>query len=132
MKSSRLELRLEEADLESARRLAREQGTSVSSVVRLLIRSASNVRGDGIPAIVLDKRTFAKYVRNVRALGHLYNQAVHALNTLAKIACEEGVEPLDLTEALGQVSWQLNAVQSEAESIRTQAAELTGRPAVFE
>lgn len=107
MKTSRLELRLEEADLEAARKLARENNTSVSSVVRLLIRSASSAPEETLPVFVLDKRTFARYVRNIRSLGHLYNQAVHALNTLAKIAREEGIEPLDLTEALEAVSWQL-------------------------
>lgn len=132
MKSSRLELRLEESDLESARSLARTHAMSVSALIRLLIRSAASASPDAVHTVVIDKKTFARYVRNIRALGHLYNQAVHALNTLAKIAREEGIEPLDLTEALEAVSWQLNAVRDESEAVRAQAVELTGRQIVFE
>jgi uncharacterized protein (DUF1778 family) len=132
VKTARLEIRLEPKERELAGELARRYGTTVSDLMRLLIRAAvASPSSAAQPVLVLDKRTLAQYVRNVRALGHLLNQSTHALNAIAKAVSESGVDALDLTEAMEGVSYGLDEVRRDAAEVRHQAAELTGMPVVF-
>ena len=119
VKTARLEIRLEPKERELADELARHYGTTVSDLMRLLIRAAAaNPSFTAQPILVLDKRTLAQYVRNVRALGHLLNQSTHALNAIAKAVRESGVDALDLTEAMEGVSYSLAEVRRDADSDR--------------
>ena len=133
VKTARLEIRLEPKERELADELARHYGTTVSDLMRLLIRAAAaNPSSTAQPILVLDKRTLAQYVRNVRALGHLLNQSTHALNAIAKAVRESGVDALDLTEAMEGVSYSLAEVRGDADAVREQAGRLTGMPLVFQ
>jgi antitoxin component of RelBE/YafQ-DinJ toxin-antitoxin module len=133
VKTARLEIRLEPKERELAGELARRYGTTVSDLMRLLIRAAAaNPSFTAQPILVLDKRTLAQYVRNVRALGHLLNQSTHALNAIAKAVRESGVDALDLTEAMEGVSYSLAEVRRDADAVRQQAGRLTGMPLVFQ
>lgn len=132
MKTARLEIRLDPRELELVKRLATHYGTTVSDLMRMLIKAASVSPGEGHPSfLVLNRQTLASYVRNVRALGHLLNQSTHAINAIAKAVRESGVDALDLVEALEGVSWGLEAVRRDVADVRRQAAELTGMPVVF-
>ena len=133
VKTARLEIRLEPKERERAGELARRYGTTVSDLMRLLIRAAvASPSSAAQPVLVLDKRTLAQYVRNVRALGHLLNQSTHALNAIAKAVRESGVDALDLTEAMEGVSYSLAEVRRDADAVRQQAGRLTGMPLVFQ
>ena len=133
VKTARLEIRLEPKERELADELARHYGTTVSDLMRLLIRAAAaNPSSTAQPILVLDKRTLAQYVRNVRALGHLLNQSTHALNAIAKAVRESGVDALDLTEAMEGVSYSLAEVRRDADAVRQQAGRLIGMPLVFQ
>ena len=133
VKTARLEIRLEPKERELAGELARRYGTTVSDLMRLLIRAAvASPSSAAQPVLVLDKRTLAQYVRNVRALGHLLNQSTHALNAIAKAVRESGVDALDLTEAMEGVSYSLAEVRRDADAVREQAGRLTGMPLVFQ
>lgn len=133
VKTARLEIRLEPRERELAGELARRYGTTVSDLMRLLIRAAAvSPPCAARPVLVLDKRTLAQYVRNVRALGHLLNQSTHALNAIAKAVRESGVDALDLTEAMEGVSYSLAEVRKDASAVREQAGRLTGMPLVFQ
>jgi uncharacterized protein (DUF1778 family) len=133
VKTARLEIRLEPKERELAGELARRYGTTVSDLMRLLIRAAvASPSSAAQPVLVLDKRTLAQYVRNVRALGHLLNQSTHALNAIAKAVRESGVDALDLTEAMEGVSYSLAEVRRDADAVRQQAGRLTGMPLVFQ
>ena len=133
VKTARLEIRLEPRERELAGELARRYGTTVSDLMRLLIRAAAVIPSSTVqPVLVLDKRTLAQYVRNVRALGHLLNQSTHALNAIAKAVRESGVDALDLTEAMEGVSYSLAEVRRDADTVRQQAGRLTGMPLVFQ
>ena len=133
VKTARLEIRLEPRERELAGELARRYGTTVSDLMRLLIRAAAvSPSSSAQPVLVLDKRTLAQYVRNVRALGHLLNQSTHALNAIAKAVRESGVDALDLTEAMEGVSYSLAEVRRDADAVRQQAGRLTGMPLVFQ
>ena len=133
VKTARLEIRLEPKERELADELARHYGTTVSDLMRLLIRAAvASPSSAAQPVLVLDKRTLAQYVRNVRALGHLLNQSTHALNAIAKAVRESGVDALDLTEAMEGVSYSLAEVRRDADAVRQQAGRLTGMPLVFQ
>lgn len=132
MRPKQLHVMLAPEELDALQALADGLGMNVSTTIRTLINAAEPTALANTGTLILDKRTFARYVRNVRALGHLLNQATHALNALAKIAREEGIEPLDLAEALEAVSYELKGVREESALIRKQAGELTGRPVVFE
>ena len=133
VKTARLEIRLEPRERELAGELARRYGTTVSDLMRLLIRAAAVIPSSTVqPVLVLDKRTLAQYVRNVRALGHLLNQSTHALNAIAKAVRESGVDALDLTEAMEGVPYSLAEVRRDADAVREQAGRLTGMPLVFQ
>lgn len=133
VKTARLEIRLEPRERELAGELARRHGTTVSDLMRLLIRAAAASPSSAVqPVLVLDKRTLAQYVRNVRALGHLLNQSTHALNAIAKAVRESGVDALDLTEAMEGVSYSLAEVRRDADAVREQAGRHTGMPLVFQ
>ena len=133
LKTARLEIRLEPRERELAGELARRYGTTVSDLMRLLIRAAAVIPSSTVqPVLVLDKRTLAQYVRNVRALGHLLNQSTHALNAIAKAVRESGVDALDLTEAMEGVPYSLAEVRRDADAVREQAGRLTGMPLVFQ
>lgn len=132
-RSVQLHVMLSQEEMAALRSLASSLGCSVSDAVRLLARAGSaSGTGGTSHVLVLDKRTFARYVRAVRSLGNLLNQSAHALNYIAKAVREAGVDALDLQEALEDVSLELSEVQREAEAIRAHAGELTGMPAVFQ
>ena len=126
-----LHVMLSPEEMSSLRSLAFSLGTTVSDAVRVLVQAGTKAGADGATVLVLDRRTLVRYVRNVRALGHLLNQSTHALNAIAKAVRESGVDALDLAEALEGVSYGLAEVRREAAEIRRQAAELTGMPVVF-
>jgi antitoxin component of RelBE/YafQ-DinJ toxin-antitoxin module len=132
MKTARLEIRLDPKEAELVKDLAAHYGTTVSDLMRMLIKAAAVAPGEARPSfLVLDRQTLAQYVRNVRSLGHLLNQSTHALNAIAKAVRESGVDALDLTEAMEGVAYSLGEVRSQADSVRSQAAELTGMPVLF-
>jgi hypothetical protein len=124
---------LSEEEMSSLRSLADSLGTTVSDTVRLLARAGATAPREARPpaSLVLDRRTLAAYVRNVRSLGHLLNQSTHALNAIAKAVRESGVDALDLAEAMEGVTYGLGEVRRDAAEVRRQAAELTGMPVVF-
>ena len=126
-----LHVMLSPEEMSSLRALAYSLGTTVSDAVRVLVQAGTKAGADGATVLVLDRRTLASYVRNVRSLGHLLNQSTHALNAIAKAVRESGVDALDLAEAMGGVSYGLDEVRRDAAEVRRQAAELTGMPVVF-
>ena len=126
-----LHVMLSPEEMSSLKALAYSLGTTVSDTVRILVQAGAKAGAGGATALVLDRRTLVRYVRNVRALGHLLNQSTHALNAIAKAVRESGVDTLDLPEALEGVSYGLAEVRRDASEIRRQAAELTGMPVVF-
>ena len=126
-----LHVMLSQEEMSSLRALAFSLGTTVSDAVRILVQAGAKAGTDGATVLVLDRRTLARYARNVRSLGHLLNQSTHALNAIAKAVRESGVDALDLTEALEGVAYGLAEVRRDAAEVRRQAAELTGMPVVF-
>ena len=127
-----LHVMLSEEEMSSLRSLADSLRTTVSDTVRLLARAGAAAPSGAVAGVlVLDRRTLAAYVRNVRSLGHLLNRSTHALNTIAKAVRESGVDALDLAEAMDGVSYRLDEVRRDAAEVRRQAAELTGMPVVF-
>ena len=127
-----LHVMLSEDEMSALRALAGTLGTTASDTVRILIQagSASPSAVEGA-TLVLDRQTLARYIRNVRALGHLLNQSTHALNAIAKAVRESGVDALDLTEAMEGVSYGLDEVRRDAADVRRQAAALIGMPVVL-
>ncbi len=127
-----LHVMLSEEEMSSLRLLADSLGTTVSDTVRLLAQAGAAAPGSATAGVlVLDRRTLAAYVRNVRSLGHLLNQSTHALNAIAKAVRESGVDALDLAEAMEGVTYGLDEVRRDAAEVRRQAAQLTGMPVVF-
>ena len=80
-----LHVMLSDEEMSSLQSLADSLGTTVSDTVRLLARAgAATPDGAAAGVLVLDRRTLAAYVRNVRSLGHLLNQSTHALTRLPR------------------------------------------------
>ena len=127
-----LHVMLSEEEMSSLRSLSDSIDMTVSDTVRLLAQAGTTAPGGAAASVlVLDRRTLAAYVRNVRSLGHPLNQSTHALNAIAKAVRKSGVDALDLAEAMEGVSYGLGEVRRDAAEGRRQAAELTGMPVVF-
>lgn len=127
-----LHVMLSEDEMSALKALASSLGTTASDTVRILIQagSASPSAVEGT-TLVLDRQTLARYIRNVRSLGHLLNQSTHALNAIAKAVRESGVDDLDLTEALKDVSYGLAEARRDAADVRQQAEAFIGMPVVL-
>ena len=133
MKTARLEIRLDPEELALVKELARRYGTTVSDLMRLLIKAAAASPSESTqPTLILDKRTLSALVRNVRALGHLLNQSAHALNTVALVASRDGIDAQDFAEQLGLVRLGLEEVRRDAEAVREQATAIAGMPVVLQ
>ena len=127
-----LHVMLAPEEMASLRSLSDSIDMTVSDTVRILIQAGRNSGPVGLEMLVFDRKTLVRYVRNVRSLGHLLNQSTHALNSIAKAVRESGVDALDLTEVLEGVSYELEELRRDAETIRQQGAKLADMPVVYE
>ena len=82
--ASQLNLRMSPEELTQVKRLAQSCNLTVSDLIRALIQLPQDaVDGNTRTLLVIDTKTHARLQREMRRWGYHYNQAVHALNTLA-------------------------------------------------
>ena len=82
-----INVRLTDEEKDRVTALAKSNGTSVSQLVRVLIKLPDGFVSDGArTAVVIDRTSVPRLEREMRRWGNHYNQAVHALNRIAYYA----------------------------------------------
>lgn len=121
-----LHVRMSEAEIASAKRLARELGMTVSDLLRVLLQlPAEAVRGGG-SLVVVDRTTAARISREMTRWGHHYNQAVHALNAIAYYLRSNDMDAPEVMEELARAERTLAGMQPGVESLRKEVSALSG------
>ena len=121
-----LHVRMSEAEIASAKRLARELGMTVSGLLRVLLQlPAEAVRGGG-SLVVVDRTTAARISREMTRWGHHYNQAVHALNAIAYYLRSNDMDAPEVMEELARAERTLAGMQPGIESLRKEVSALSG------
>ena len=121
-----LHVRMSEAEIASAKRLARELGMTVSDLLRVLLQlPAEAVRGGGL-LVVVDRTTAARISREMTRWGHHYNQAVHALNAIAYYLRSNDMDAPEVMEELARAERTLAGMQPGIESLRKEVSALSG------
>ena len=121
-----MHVRMSEAELASAKRLAGELGMTVSDLVRALLQLPAQAVGEKTRLVVIDRTTAARLSREMTRWGHHYNQAVHALNAIAYYLRANEMDAPDVTEELRRAERRLAEMQPGVESLRREVAELSG------
>lgn len=108
-----LHVRMSDREMESAKSVARELGMTVSDLVRILLQLPAGEARGGARLVVVDRTTTAKLSREMTRWGHHYNQAVHALNTIA-LFIRRGSPPRapELEAMLGRACSTLEEVEA--------------------
>lgn len=121
-----LHVRMSEAEIASAKRLARELGMTVSDLLRVLLQlPAEAVRGGG-SLVVVDRTTAARLSREMTRWGHHYNQAVHALNAIAYYLRSNDMDAPEVIDELARAERTLAGMQPGIESLRKEVSALSG------
>ncbi|OUO19204.1 hypothetical protein [Collinsella sp. An307] len=121
-----LHVRMSEAEIASAKRLARELEMTVSDLLRVLLQlPAEAVRGGG-SLVVVDRTTAARISREMTRWGHHYNQAVHALNAIAYYLRSNDMDAPEVMEELARAERTLAGMQPGIESLRKEVSALSG------
>lgn len=121
-----ISLRLTEGDLRLVQERCRDHGLTRSDYIRQLVR-ADAVTGDtGMRRIlVLDRTSVLSIAKEMRAWGRHYNQAVHALNIMAKYLRNAwDVDGGDVSDQLSLVRIKLDDIEGGRRRIEGRIDEL--------
>ena len=106
----RLHVRVGEADIERARKLADTLDITTSALVRLLLQlPAKDVAARR--HVVLDLTCANRLYRELNQWGYQQNQAVHAPNRIAYYLRREAMDASDVLEELASVERQLERLR---------------------
>lgn len=122
-RSRRIDLRVTEEDLASAKALADECDMTVSDVVRVLLRLPREyVAGaDARPVLVVDAVSARKLARETRWWGYQYNQIAHALNRIAMYLRRDMCDAADALEQLQVVEEKVDRANADIAVLRSEA-----------
>lgn len=113
----RLHVRVSEAGVERAQRLARTLNITTSALVRLLLQlPAEDVAAQR--HVVLDLTCANRFYRELNQWGYQQNQAARALNRIAYYLRHEVMDASDVLE-------ELSSVERQLERLRDRTSELT-------
>jgi hypothetical protein len=121
-----ISVRLTEVDFRLLQERCRAHGVSRSDYIRQLARADAVVGDVGAGRVlVLDRTTMLGVAKEMRAWGRHYNQAVHALNVMAKYLRNAwNVDGDDVAEQLVHVRSKLDSVMRGQEDIAARIDEL--------
>lgn len=126
-----LHIRMSEKELSSAKRLAGACGLTLSDLVRVLLQLPSDRIKNGGRLVVVDRTTAAKLSREMTRWGHHYNQAVHALNSIAYYLRANDMDSLDVIEELERARLKLEAMQPGIAALQEEASALSESALAF-
>lgn len=122
-----IHVRMSEDEVARAKALARILGMTLSDLIRTLLQMPTSSVGGGGNLIVIDRVTALKLSREMRRWGHHYNQAVHALNSIAYYLRANDMGTSDVLEELDRTSARLAAMQPGIEALRCEAEAIPER-----
>lgn len=122
-RSRRIELRVTEEDLASAKALADECDMTVSDVVCVLLRlPRSYVNGtDPRPVLVVDAVSARRLARETHWWGYQYNQIAHTLNRIAMYLRRDMRDAVDALEQLQVIEEKVDRVNADIAVLRAEA-----------
>lgn len=110
-RARRCAVRLSEREYAALRSAADASGCTMSDLMRsVAVASVLAGPGEGRRVIAYDRAEMSRLAYQVRALGLQYNQALRALNTLAK---RDWVDPSAGNAALREIAALLSAVEGD-------------------
>lgn len=118
---------MSEDEVARAKALAKSLGMTLSDLIRTLLQMPAPSVGEGDTLIVIDRTTAVKLSREMRRWGHHYNQAVHALNSIAYYLRANDMDTSDVLEELDRTSARLAAMQPGIETLRCEAEAISER-----
>lgn len=118
--------RLSDSDFERFHANAEKLGLAPSEYIRYLIRIPVEPHGHegGYSVVVLDRATMGRIHGELVRQGHHYNQAVHALNTVALFTRRGGSNVEYFAEQLDKANERLDRVRERQEGIGEQLARI--------
>ena len=121
-----ISIRLTEDDFQLVQERCREHGLSRSDYIRQLARADAVVGETGMRRVlVLDRTSVLAIAKEMRAWGRHYNQAVHALNVIAKyLRSDWRVDADEAADLLVSVKSKLDDVRRGQEGIEGRIDEL--------
>ena len=127
----RLDLRISRQDKTLLKRRCEEFGMTQTDYMRMLINLPLRMVDEGMEEesdlFVIDRWGAAKIAGQIRRLGYLYNQSVHALNAIAYYLKRDEADCRDALDALGHATEKLNAVDDGIRGISEQLNSLIGK-----
>lgn len=122
-----IHVRMSEDEVARAKALAKSLGMTLSDLIRTLLQMPAPSVGEGDTLIVIDRTTAVKLSREMRRWGHHYNQAVHALNSIAYYLRANDMDTSDVLEELDRTSAKLAAMQPGIEALRCEVEAISER-----
>lgn len=116
--------RLSEADFECFHAHAEELELAPSEYLRYMIRIPVGAHAEGGEVVVLDTKAMSRICAELVRWGHHYNQAVHALNTIALFASRGGSNIDYFVEQLERANRNLEAVKAGELDVESSLQEL--------
>ena len=129
-KTSYIHVRVTPAEKERINAVARRSRMTVSRVTRALVQlpvTAVPDDGDFKTVFILDSDSMPRIAREMRRWGYHYNQACHALNSLAYYMRRDRVDYGDCVERLDVIEEKVGEMNTGVEALRGEVSELTGR-----
>lgn len=116
--------RLSEADFERFHSHAEKLELAPSEYLRYMIRIPVDSYAEGGEVVVLDTKAMSQIYSEFVRWGHHYNQAVHALNTIALFASRGGNNIDYFVEQLERANRNLETVQAGKHDVESRLREL--------
>lgn len=127
----RLDIRISPQDKALLRRRCDEFGMTQTDYMRMLINLPLRMVDEGMEEesdlFVIDRWGAGRISGQIRRLGYLYNQGVHALNAIAYYLKRDEADSMDALDALEHATEKLDAVDEGVRAICGQLDSLVGK-----
>lgn len=126
----RLHVRVSEADVERAQRLAGALNITTSALVRLLLQLPAE-DGAAQRHVVLDLACANRLCRELNQWGYQQNQAAHTLNRIAYYLRREDMDAAEVLEELASVKRQLGRLRERTGELAAPVREVAESRLLF-
>lgn len=127
----RLDIRISPQDKTLLKRRCEEFGMTQTDYMRMLINLPLRMVDEGMEEesdlFVIDRWGAVRIAGQIRRLGYLYNQGVHALNAIAYYLKRDEADSRDALDALEHATEKLEAVDGGVRAICEQLNSLVGK-----
>jgi hypothetical protein len=128
-KTEQINIRVTADEKRRLKDVSRSSHMSMSRVTRALIQLPVTTvpeDGDFKTVVILDSDSMPRIAREMRRWGYHYNQACHALNSLAYYMSRDRVDYGDCVERLDVIEEKVEGMNDGVEGLRGEVSRLTG------